>query len=180
MTQIIRDRKIVEDDWIRLDDRAPIPAAGKILVSHARWRASIATLESRGHIGIAIPSHLDVGELKDDLPRLALIAVAFVFIQPKPEGGRSFDGRGYSQARLLRERYGYRGEIRATGDVFRDAMYYMHRCGIDAFEVKPGQNLADALNAFNDFTVRYQAAADAPPPMRRRGLPPTAGAKTGR
>lgn len=181
MTRIIRDRQIVEDDWIELDDPAPIPAVGKIIVSHARWRASITALKSRGDVGVAIPSHLDVGELRDDLPHLSLIAVSFTFIQPKPEGGRTFDGRGYGQARRLRERYGYRGEIRATGDVFRDAMYYMHRCGINAFEVKPGQDLADALNAFNDFTVAYQGAADGQPPVfRRRGLPPAPGARAAR
>lgn len=182
MAQIIRDRKIVEDDWIKLDDRAPMPAAGKILISYARWRANNTTLMSRGNTGIAIPSHLDVSELRDDLPYLSLIAVLFVFIQPRPEGGRIFDGRGYSQARLLRERYGYQAEIRATGEVFRDAVYYLHRCGINAFEVKPGQDLADALNAFNDFTIAYQGAADGQPPVffRRRDLLPVPDVKAGR
>ena len=181
MVQIIRDRQIVEDEWIRLDDAAPVPAEGKIIVGHARWQAEKAALRSRGDVGVAIPSRLDVSELRADLPCLSLIAVAFTFIQPRPKGGRSFDGRGYSQARLLRERYGYRGEIRATGEVFRDAMYYMHRCGIDAFEVKPGQDLADALNAFNDLTVAYQGAADGQPPIfRRRGLQPIPGVKAGR
>lgn len=182
MAKIIRDRKIVEDDWIKLDDHAPIAAVGKIIVSHTRWRAEKITLRSRGHVGVAIPSHLDVSELKDDLPYLSLIAVSFAFIQPKPEGGRSFDGRGYSQARRLRERYGYQEEIRASGEVFRDAMYYMHRCGINAFEVKPGQDLADALNAFNDFTIAYQGAADGHLPVffRRRGRLPVPDVKAGR
>ena len=94
--------------------------------------------------------------------------IPFVFIQPKPEGGRTFDGRGYSQARLLRERLGFKGEIRATGDVFRDAMYYMHRCGINEFEMQPGQDLKDALNAFKDFSTAYQAAADGQPSVFRR------------
>ena len=70
------------------------------------------------------------------------------------------DGRGFSQARLLRERYGYKGEIRAVGDVARDQMFFMARCGINAFEVKPGRSLEDALKAFNDFSVTYQPAAD--------------------
>lgn len=166
--RIIRDRGIVEDDWARLDDGAPLPAAGPVIVSHARWLAERDALKARGDVGVAIPSMLDVDELKDDLPALALVALSFGFIQPRPEGGRSFDGRAYSQARLLRERHGFRGEIRATGEVFRDAMYAMHRCGVSAFEVRPGQDLADALGAFAEFSFGYQGAADDPTPVFRR------------
>ncbi len=168
MAQIIRDRKIVEDEWLALDDAAPIPASGKIILSWPRWQAEKPALHPRGDVGVAIPSNLDLTELKDDLPSLALIAISFVFIQPKPEGGRTFDGRAYSQARLLRERYGFKGEIRATGDVFRDSMYYMQRCGVNVFELKPGQDLNDALNAFKDFSSSYQPAADGQPLIFRR------------
>jgi uncharacterized protein (DUF934 family) len=168
MAQIIRDRKIVEDDWVKLDDTVPVPDTGKVILSWLRWQAERAALPARGNLGVAIPSNLDVAELRDDLPRLALIAVSFVFIQPKPEGGRTFDGRAYSQARLLRERFEFRGEIRATGDVQRDTMYYMQRCGINAFELKAGQDLNDALNAFKDFSFGYQGAADDPTPVFRR------------
>lgn len=164
--KIIRDRAIVEDDWGRLDDAAPLPASGNIIVSYARWQADKAALKTRGRVGLAIPSTLDVAELKDDLGALALVAVPFSFIQPKPEGGRTFDGRAYSQARLLRERFGFKGEIRAIGDVFRDAMYYMQRCGVNAFELKG--DLQDALNAFKDFSFGYQGAADNPTPVFRR------------
>ncbi len=168
MTRIIRNQKIVEDDWLMLDDAAPIPASGKIILSWARWQTEKAAPLARGNVGVAIPSNLDVAELKDDLPQLSLIVVSFVFIQPKPEGGRTFDGRAYSQARLLRDRYGFKGEIRATGDVQRDTMYYMQRCGINEFEMKPGQDLNDALNAFKDFSFGYQGAADDPTPVFRR------------
>jgi uncharacterized protein (DUF934 family) len=168
MARIIRDRNVVEDDWIRLDDAAPLPASGKIIVSHARWLAEKPVLAARGNVGVAIAATLDVNELKDDLAALALIAVPFNFIQPKPEGGRTFDGRGYSQARALRERLGFKGEVRAVGDVFRDAMFYMQRCGVNAFEVKAGQDLNDALKAFDDFSFGYQGAADDPTPIFRR------------
>jgi uncharacterized protein (DUF934 family) len=168
MAQIIRDRRIVEDDWIRLDDAQAILPAGKVIVSWLRWQAEKPALGQRGDVGVSIPGTLEVSELQDDLAQLPLIALDFSFIQPKPEGGRTFDGRAYSQARLLRERYGYRGEIRATGDVFRDAMYYMQRCGVNAFELKPGQDLNDALNAFKDFSLGYQGAADDPTPIFRR------------
>lgn len=165
MAQIIRDRKIIEDDWIKVDEAAPLPASGRIIVSHARWQADTAALKGRGNVGVAIPSHLPIDQLENDLPSLALVALSFSFIQPKPEGGRTFDGRAYSQARALRERLGFKGEIRAVGDVFRDAMYYMSRCGVNAFEVK---NPADALKAFGDFSFGYQGAADDPTPIFRR------------
>jgi uncharacterized protein (DUF934 family) len=166
--KIIRDRAIVEDDWIHVDDKAPLPASGKLIVSWARWQAEREALKARGNVGVAIGPALDVAELAADLAALALVAVAFSFIQPRPEGGRTFDGRGYSQARTLRERLGFKGEIRAVGDVFRDAMFYMHRCGVNAFEVKAGQDLADALRAFQDFSFGYQGAADDPTPIFRR------------
>jgi uncharacterized protein (DUF934 family) len=166
--KIIRDGAIVEDDWARLDDAAPVPAGGKVIVSHARWQAEKDALRDRGNLGIVLPATLELGELGPDLTSFALIAVPFNFIQPKPEGGRTFDGRGYTLARLLRDRYAYTGEIRAVGDVFRDAMFYMHRCGVNAFEVKPGQDLQDALKAFKDFSFGYQGAADDPTPIFRR------------
>ena len=166
--KIIRDRAIVDDDCVRVDDAAPLPASGKLIVSWARWQAERAALAARGDVGVTLPPTLDPSELAADLPALALVAVPFNFIQPKPEGGRTFDGRGYSQARALRERLGFKGEIRAVGDVFRDAMYYMHRCGVNAFELKPGQDPADALRAFADFSFGYQGAADDPTPVFRR------------
>lgn len=168
MARIIRDRRIVEDDWIRLDDAAPVPPRGRVFVSHARWQAEKPALRARGDLGIVLLPTLDVLDLEGDLPHLDAVAVPFGFIQPKPEGGRTFDGRGYTQARVLRERLGYRGEIRAFGDVFRDSMYYMQRCGVNAFELKAGADLDDALKAFADFSLAYQPAADDPTPIFRR------------
>jgi uncharacterized protein (DUF934 family) len=165
--KIIRDGAIVEDDWTRVDDTAPLPA-GKVIVSHARWQAEQDALRERGNLGVVLPPALELGEVGADLKSFALIALPFNFIQPKPEGGRTFDGRSYTTARLLRDRYAYTGEIRAVGDVFRDAMFYMHRCGVNAFEVKPGQDLQDALKAFGDFSFGYQGAADDPTPIFRR------------
>lgn len=168
MSTIIRDRALVEDDWTHHDDAAPLPASGRVIVSHARWQKDKAELKARGNVGVKIPGTLAIDDLKDDLPSLPLVALSFDFIQPKPEGGRTFDGRAYSQARLLRDRHAYKGEIRATGGVFRDAMFYMHRCGVNAFEVK---NPGDALNAFKDFSFAYQGAADDPTPIFQRRLP---------
>jgi uncharacterized protein (DUF934 family) len=80
------------------------------------------------------------------------------------------DGRGYSIARLLRERYGYRGELRAIGEVARDHLYFMAQCGFDAFELRAGEDPRQALDAFNDFGEAYQASVARPQPLfRRRG-----------
>lgn len=168
MGRIIRDRRIVEDDWVAVADDAALPASGKVIVTHARWLADKAGLANRGGVGIRIAPALDVATLAPDLPALGLVALPFDFIQPRPEGGRTFDGRGYSQARQLRERLGYRGEIRAVGDIFRDAMFFAARCGVNAFELAPDRDLDDALQAFGDFSAHYQPAADDPKPHFRR------------
>jgi len=78
------------------------------------------------------------------------------------------DGRHYSSARLLRERYGYKGEIRAIGDVLRDQLFYMRRCGFDAFAIRADRDPVDALEGLKDFSVTYQAAADDERPLFRR------------
>lgn len=78
------------------------------------------------------------------------------------------DGRGYSIARVLRERYGYRGELRAVGDVQRDQLYYLARVGFDAFLLRDGVDAEEALSAFHDFTEAYQSSVEQPQPLFRR------------
>ena len=78
------------------------------------------------------------------------------------------DGRGYSIARLLRERYGYKGELRAVGEVARDHLHAMEQCGFDAFQLREGEDVQEVLGAFGDFTDTYQATAAQPQPLFRR------------
>jgi uncharacterized protein (DUF934 family) len=153
MTQrIIKDRKIVEDRWRRLADDEAVPASGDIIVSFKRWRQEHAALSVRnGGLGVIIGNGVSVDDVKDDLRHFGLIAIEFPQFK---------DGRGYSYARLLRERYRYPHEIRAIGNVLRDQLLPMWRCGINAFELDAGRSLEDALTAFDDFSVRYQPAAD--------------------
>ena len=80
------------------------------------------------------------------------------------------DGRGYSIARLLRERYGYRGELRAVGEVARDHLFAMAQCGFDSFQLREGEDAQEALAAFRDFSEVYQATATRPQPLFRRRL----------
>lgn len=160
MRRIIRDRRIVEDNWEHVADDAP-PPAGPIIVSLARWRAERDSLAARTEpLGVRLPNDVEVATLAADLPCFAVIALEFPSFK---------DGRALTQARLLRERCGYRGEIRAVGDVLRDQLFFMQRCGVNAFELRSDRSLEDALDALHEFSVTYQPAADEPLPLYRRG-----------
>lgn len=103
----------------------------------------------------------DPASLVESLDELELIAINF------PKYG---DGRGYSIARLLRERYGYKGELRAVGVVARDHLQLMARCGFDSFQLREGEDAAEALEGLDDFSAAYQVSAAQPVPLfRRRG-----------
>jgi uncharacterized protein (DUF934 family) len=101
----------------------------------------------------------DPAAIASRLPGAARVEINF------PKFG---DGRGFSIARLLRERYGYKGELRAVGQVARDHLYYMEQCGFDAFLLREGEDVADALAAFDDFSERYQSTVAQPLPLFRR------------
>lgn len=165
MATLIRNRAIAADSW-RLPepvaDGAPasIPATGDVLVSLAVWKASRADLLRRtGRTGVILESADDPAALAADVASLPLIAVRF----PK-----FADGRGYSTGRLLRERYKFSGELRAIGDVLRDHLSLMERCGFDSFLLRDDQDPAVALAAFGDFSETYQASAEQPVPLFRR------------
>jgi uncharacterized protein (DUF934 family) len=155
--KVVKDRRVVEDAWrLVADDEA---AGDHVIVSLQRWNAEHGALVAGGSpVGVVLRS----SESPDDVAerdKAALIAVDFPAFT---------DGRGYSTARMLRSRLGYKGEIRAVGDVMRDEMFLMSRCGIDSFAVKPGKDIEKALGAFDDFSVTYQAAADDERPLFRR------------
>ena len=114
-----------------------------------------------GRLGVRIDPTDEIAGLVAHLDKLALVAIHF----PK-----FADGRGYSKARLIRERHGFEGEIRAIGDVLADQLFYMGRCGMDAFELKDGKAPEKSLACLDDLKVRYQGASDEPLPLyRRRG-----------
>lgn len=160
MAKIIRDCKIVDDDWQTLPEDAPLPGSGRVIVSFKRWQEIRDAAKTNDAVfGVRIPNNVDVVELWSQLRERPLVAVEF------PSFG---DGRAFSQARLLHERFGYKGEIRAVGDVLRDEIFYMHRCGINAMVPRADQDLQGLLAAFGDFKVPYQAAADNVVPVVRR------------
>ena len=162
---LIRHRKLAPDNWQLLeaaaDGAAPsLPDAGDVIVPLSAWRSERERLLARaGRLGVWLAGDADPGEIAQDLEHFELIAVQFTSFT---------DGRGYSIGRLLRQRYGWRGELRAIGDVQRDQLFYLARCGFDAFALRAGEDVATALEAFDDFTEPYQAAVDRPLPLFRR------------
>ena len=158
MRIIDSNNAIAEDGWQLIADDAELPV-GDVIVSVKRWQAEYDALNARSErLALVLAGDTPVSAIADDLDRFPLIALAF----PKFS-----DGRCFSHARLLRERYGYQGEIRAVGDVQRDQLYFMRRCGIDSFAVREDRDIVDALKAFGEFTVRYQPAADDAEPIYR-------------
>ncbi len=162
MGKVIIDGAIVENQWQRLeagDLENGTPADGKIIVPLAYWQENRDALISRGDVAVWLAPGEEPKDLEDDLGALPLIAIHFPAFK---------DGRGYSYARELRTRYGFKGEVRATGDVLRDQLFYMTRCGFNAFEVREDRSIEDALNGLRDFTVTYQADVNDPRPIYRR------------
>lgn len=151
--RVIKDGRVLEDDWVLLREvpAGTIPATCAIIpLTYWRERRVPAA-------GVWLTSEESIEELQADLDRLQMIALDF----PK-----FVDGRSYSNACLLR-RHGYRGELRAIGDVLRDQLYFMQRCGFDSFELRPDRDPEDAIAAFREFSVRYQPAADGAPHLFR-------------
>jgi uncharacterized protein (DUF934 family) len=163
--QIIKGHAVVSDDWsvLRLGegdaaDTLDVPD-GKIIVPLAVWLAQKDTLARRADLGVWLPSDALAAAIEHDLDKFAVIAIDF----PK-----FTDGRGYSIAFNLRKRLGYTGELRAIGDVLRDQLFQMFRCGFDAYATRQDRNIHDALKGLNAFSAPYQAAVDQPLPLFRR------------
>ena len=166
MPRIISNHCIVEDHWQVLTlaaDETPatvtLPAA-PVLLPLAVWLARRDEIIARyPQPGVWLDSDEGPEDLAGDTDRFAVIAVNF----PK-----FTDGRSYSSARLLRERYHFAGEIRAIGDVLQDQLFYMQRCGIDAYALRGDKDIDRALAGLSVFSETYQAAVDQPYPLFRR------------
>jgi len=152
---LVKNGKISADAFVHVADDAEIPGDGAILISSARFLDDPQTLSRRtGKIGVIWPNNRDVDDLVPYLDRLAVIGLVFPTFR---------DGRAYSQARLLRERYHYRGELRATGQVLRDQFVFMLRAGFDAFEVTKDADAAAFVEAVHRYSVFYQPTGDGRP-----------------
>ncbi|MEJ2681896.1 MAG: DUF934 domain-containing protein [Gammaproteobacteria bacterium] len=162
MPILINKLSVVSDCWTPYTSDA-LPAAlspeDHVLVSVSDWPALRSTLiASSAQIGVCAANTTEPEILENDLSRLNLIAIDFPIFT---------DGRGYSLARQWREA-GFRGELRAIGDILPDQIFYLARCGFDTFALKDGQSPEIALAALHTFSTSYQAAADTPLPLYRR------------
>jgi len=153
--------RVAADAWTFLADEDAIPETGDIAVSQARFAAERDALLARnaGRLGLVVqPAKDQVEDIGADAHRFALIAVSFPAYR---------DGRGFSAARLLCERYKYEGELRAVGDVLPDQVFYMLRCGFDAFALKAHHPEEDFARAAKTFSISYQTSSDGRLPVHR-------------
>ncbi len=160
--RVIKDKIIIEDDWHRIDDadiNDDLPD-GDIIVPFSYWQAHRSELlERKGQLGVCVNGDDETEEIAQDLNHFDLIALDFPVFK---------DGRGYSHARILRDHHGYEGDIRAVGDVLRDQLFFMQRCGISSFHLREDKNIEDAVKGLSDFSVKYQTAADGALPVYKQ------------
>jgi uncharacterized protein (DUF934 family) len=149
---LVKHGRITGDLFVHIADGAELPGDGAILVPAARFLEDPeAIFKHAGKVGVIWPNNRDLDDLVPYLDRLAAVALVFPSFR---------DGRAYSQARLLRERHGYDGELRATGQVLRDQFVFMSRAGFDAFEVKKDADADAFAETMKRYSVFYQPTGD--------------------
>jgi uncharacterized protein (DUF934 family) len=149
---LVKSGRVVEDRFVRVLDDAPVPEGVPVILPAARLLADARELVLRqAPIGVVWPNDRRVAELAPYLDWLALVALVFPTFR---------DGRAYSQARLLRERHQFRGQLRATGQVLRDQLLFMQRAGFDAFELSKQADAAAFAEAVQRYSVFYQPTGD--------------------
>ncbi len=165
MPKLIKNGQIEEDRWTLLKEASgpevlqAVPGKN-FLVPLQFWQRYADEMASyAGEFAVWLDSDERAEEIGDELHSIPVIALNFPVFT---------DGRSYSNARELRERFGYRGEIRALGDVLRDQIYYLSRCGFDAFAIRYDQDPEACLRAFEDFRDSYQSSIAEPDPLFRR------------
>ena len=165
--QIIRDMQLVDDTWLHVADDAPLPEHGDLTVSIARLGHEQQRLLAReGKLGLRMgvdqdPADAALALLHPDKITLIVIEIT-----------KFSDGRHFSLARLLRQRLGFTGELRASGDVLPDQLVYMKRCGFNAFALRSDKRPDTALRLLSSFSLSYQGSGNTPMPLYRRRLVP--------
>lgn len=154
---LIRREGVQADPWAFVAEDAPLPKGVPVIVTLERWQADRDLLLAHdGRLGIRLRSDQAAETIADALSHFDLVALEFPLFK---------DGRAYSTARILRERHGFTGELRAVGNVLRDQLFFMLRCGFDAFEL-PDHASPDAwLEAFEEISIVYQPTADGRRPV---------------
>jgi len=145
---LLKDGQIIEDSWIFIDDDSDIPVHGNIVVSFARLKNSIETLDAcSGNLGVRLDNDADAHALAPYIKKLTLIALHFPAFT---------DGRAYSQARIITTQLNFTGELRATGNVLVDQAVFMSRCGFDAFEIDDRHPASHWTRIANAMSLAYQ------------------------
>jgi uncharacterized protein (DUF934 family) len=149
---LLKGGEIVEDPWTFVIDEDEVPATGAVVVSLEQWQANRDALSARKDpLGIQLSSDQSPAEIADDLSSFKLCALDFPAFK---------DGRSYSHARLLRERYGFQGEVRAVGDVLMEQLHFMQRSGFDAYQIESETAVEEWKTVQADMDVFYQPTAD--------------------
>ncbi|OOV86909.1 DUF934 domain-containing protein [Oceanospirillum linum] len=156
MPKIILNQAIVEDNWVKVDPEAELPVSGKVLLPYPLWLSGDFDAGAFEAVAVWIPNDTVFDEQAEKLTGLPVIAIDFPAFT---------DGRGYTLARQLRERFNYNGELRAIGDVLQDQLFYMTRCGFNSFAVREDKSIEEALQGLKPFSGAYQAALDKPQPL---------------
>jgi len=160
--QLIENGHPIEDRFTRVPAEEALPEGVPVLISADRFFSEAEALKSRqAPVGVIWPNNRPIGELEPYLGQISLVALVFPTFR---------DGRAYSQARLLRERIGWEGHIRATGNVLRDQFLLMARSGFDQIEPTKEADAAHFDEAMDSYTVFYQPTADGRPSLLRERL----------
>lgn len=160
MPKLIKDKQVMDDTWELISDKTistvdALPK-GNLIVPLNVWQNCKADLINRGSIGVWLDSDEPPALLDGDTSSFSVIAINFPTFA---------DGRGYSYATLLRQRYNFEGELRAIGDILRDQLFYMHRCGFDAFVMRENDKSEESLASLEDFKNTYQSSVSDPEPL---------------
>ncbi|HEX2654804.1 MAG TPA: DUF934 domain-containing protein [Xanthobacteraceae bacterium] len=149
---LVKNGQITHDQFVFVSDESPISDSGPVVVSAARFLTDPESLLRRNaNTGVLWPNNRKISELAPYLDRLGLVALVFPNFR---------DGRAYSQARLLRERYGYRGELRATGQILRDQFLFLLRAGFDTLDVLKEADVPAMADVLRRYSVFYQPTGD--------------------
>jgi uncharacterized protein (DUF934 family) len=149
---LLRNGRVEADSFTDASNDDAIPPSGAIIVSLAQWQDHRDALIAREEpLGIVLHSDEKPESIADDIERFAVIALDFPAFR---------DGRAYSYARLLRDRYNYEGELRAVGDVLLEQLHFMHRVGFNSFHIKSDDAASAWEVAAADITVWYQPTSD--------------------
>ena len=144
--QLIKDKQVTQDSWVYTIDETPLKA-DYIIVSLVRWQQERNQLSKVKHLGLRLEPDVVLEEIANDLSHFQLIELYFPVFT---------DGRAFTHARLLRSRYGFTGDIRASGDFMRDQVFYLNRVGVSSFELNDQDNAQQVIQSMDDFSVDYQ------------------------